>query len=158
VDLDANINTDRFEEDVRGLVKRARLGWRAGTERLGASLYELAPRCPRELAKYHLQYANEELLVVLSGTPTLRTPSGKRRLEEGDVVVFPAGPRGAHQVFNETDDPVRYLMMSTMNSPDVMEYPDEGKVGMISRPPGSPGDEDELAAWFRLDDQVRYWD
>ncbi len=129
-----------------------------GTEKLGISLYELAPGAPRELSTYHLQYANEELLIVLSGHPTLRTPDGERRLEEGEVTVFPVGPRGAHQLFNETDEPVRYLVLSTMNAPDVMAYPDEGRVGMISRPPGSRGDEEELAAWFRLDDQVDYWD
>jgi len=156
--LDANIQTNEFEEDFRGLAKRARLGWRAGTERIGASLYELAPRCPRDVSKYHLQHANEELVVVLSGTPTLRTPSGERQLAQGEVVAFPAGRRGAHQIFNESDQPTRYLMLSTMSAPDVMEYPDEGRVGLISRPPGSKGDEEELAAWFRLDDQVGYWD
>jgi uncharacterized cupin superfamily protein len=155
--MDANIFTSEFDDDFRGLAKRARLGWRAGTERLGVSLYELASGAPRELSKYHLQYANEELLIVLSGRPTLRTPDGERRLEEGEIAVFPIGARGAHQVFNETDEPVRYLMLSTMNAPDVMAYPDEGRVGLISRPPGSRGDEEELAAWFRLDDQVDYW-
>jgi hypothetical protein len=49
---------------------------------------------------------------------------------------------------------VRYLMLSTMNAPDVVAYPDSGKVGGINRQPGSAGDEDELAAWFRLEDQV----
>jgi hypothetical protein len=39
-------------------------------------------------------------------------------------------------------------MLSTMNAPDVVAYPDSGKVGVINRPPGSAGDEDELAAWF----------
>ena len=49
-------------------------------------------------------------------------------------------------------------MLSEMNAPDVMVYPDSAKVGVISRPPGSPGDEDELAAWFRVSDQVDYWE
>ncbi len=156
--MHANIFTSDFDEDFRGLVKRARLGWRAGTEQLGISLYELAPGAPREFSKYHLQYANEELLIVLSGRPTLRTPDGERRLEKGEIAPFPVGRRGAHQLFNETDEPVRYLMLSTMNAPDVMAYPDEGRVGLISRPRGSRGDEEELAAWFRLDDQVDYWE
>ena len=47
---------------------------------------------------------------------------------------------------------------STMNAPGVVAYPDSGKVGVINRPPGSAGDEDELAAWFRLEDQVDSWD
>jgi uncharacterized cupin superfamily protein len=107
--------------------------------------------------KYHLQHANEELLIVLTGAPTVRTPDGERQLQSGRRGRIP-GRRGAHQIFNEAEGPVRYLMLSTMKAPDVMEYPDEGKVGIISRPPGSPGDEDELAAWFRLEDQVGHGD
>jgi uncharacterized cupin superfamily protein len=98
------------------------------------------------------------MLVVLSGSPHLRTPDGSRQVEAGEVVTFPRGGRGAHKVENRTDDVVRYLMLSEMNAPDVMVYPDSGKVGVISRPPGSRGDEDELAAWFQLSEQVDYWE
>jgi uncharacterized cupin superfamily protein len=112
----------------------------------------------RELSGYHLHYGNEELLIVLAGRPTLRTPERERVLDEGDIAAFPAGRSGAHCVYNDTKEPVRYLMLSTMNAPDVVGYPDAGKVGVINRPPGSAGDEDELAAWFRLDDRVGSWD
>jgi uncharacterized cupin superfamily protein len=63
-------------------------------------------------------------MVVLRGRPTLRTPEGSRPLEEGEVVHFPAGPDGAHGVSNETDEPARFLMASTLQSPEVVEYPD----------------------------------
>jgi uncharacterized cupin superfamily protein len=64
------------------------------------------------------------------------------------------GRSGAHCVYNDSKEPVHYLMLSTMNAPDVVAYPDSGKIDVINRPPGSAGDEDELAAWFRLADQV----
>jgi uncharacterized cupin superfamily protein len=73
--VQANIFTRRFDEDFRGLAKRARVGRHAGTEQIGLSVYELAPKCPRDVSKYHLQHANEELRIVLSGTPTVTTPS-----------------------------------------------------------------------------------
>jgi uncharacterized cupin superfamily protein len=152
----ANVFHPQFDEGEPGGPRRARLGWQAGTARLGVSLYELPPGERR--GAYHYQHANEELLVVLSGSPHLRTPDGSRQVEAGEVVAFPRGRRGAHKVENRTDDVVRYLMLSEMNAPDVMVYPDSGKVGVISRPPGSRGDEDELAAWFRLSDQVHYWE
>jgi uncharacterized cupin superfamily protein len=98
------------------------------------------------------------MVIVVSGRPSLRTPEGWRDLEPGDVVSFPRGPDGAHELANRTEQPARYLMLSTMNAPDIMVYPDSNKVGVISRPPGSAGDEDALAAWFRLDDQVDYWE
>ena len=43
-----------------------------------------------------------------------------------------------------------------MNAPEAIVYPDSGKVGVLSRPPGSAGDEQEFAAWFRLGDQVDF--
>src|SRR5581483_9945335 len=73
---------------------------------------------------YHFHHASEEILVVLEGEPTLRTPAGERRLERGQVVHFPAGPDGAHALRNESDGPVRYLMASTLASPEVAEYPE----------------------------------
>ena len=88
---------------------------------LGASLYELGPG---NFAIYHAHHGSEELLVVLRGRPTLRTPDGERVLDEGDVVHFPTGPEGAHGLRNDTDEQVRYVMAGTRVSPEVCEYPD----------------------------------
>jgi uncharacterized cupin superfamily protein len=88
---------------------------------LGASVYELGPG---NFVVYHFHHGMEELLVVLRGRPTLRTPDGERQLDEGETVHFPVGPDGAHGLQNDTDDPVRYLMASTRPSPEVVEYPD----------------------------------
>ena len=136
--------------------KRSRIGREAGAKRIGASLYELSSGA--RPWPYHYQYANEEMMIVLSGRPHLRTPEGWRQLEPGEVVAFPRGPAGGHQVENRGDDPARYLMLSEMNAPEAVVYPDSDKVGVLSRPPGSAGDEEELAAWFRLGDQVHYWE
>lgn len=68
----------------------------------------------------------------MRGEPTLRTPEGEQALKEGDVVCFPRGKDGAHQVSNRTDSPIRVLMLSTLIAPDVVEYLDTGKVGARS--------------------------
>jgi uncharacterized cupin superfamily protein len=96
--------------------------------RLGASVWELQPDGENW---YHLHHGSEEMIVVLRGTPTLRTPDGERSLAEGDVVVFPRGPRGAKGIRNESDSPARLLIVSTNADPDVTEYPDTGKVGLV---------------------------
>ena len=77
---------------------------------------------------YHAHHGSEELLIVLRGRPTLRTPDGERVLDEGDVVHFPAGPDGAHGIRNDTDETVRYVVAGTRVSPEVVEYPDLGQV------------------------------
>ena len=46
------------------------------------------------------------------------------------MVAFPVGERGAHQLANRTDEPVRLLMVSEMRSPEIAVYPDSGKVGV----------------------------
>ena len=135
--------------------KRRMVARRLGGTKLGASLYELAGG--ERLFPYHLHHGNEELLIVLEGTPTLRTPAGERELASGDVEVFPTGPDGAHQVANRSPDPVRLLMVSTMNSPEVVEYPDSEKVGALAWPPGGSR-EDAFVAFFRSDSNVGYFD
>src|SRR5262245_65823132 len=92
-------------------------------------MYELEPG--DRLWPYHTHHANEEWAIVLRGRPTLRTPEGERQLSEADVVAFPRGERGAHQISNTTDAPIRILMLSTLLSPDVVEYLDTGKIAAL---------------------------
>jgi uncharacterized cupin superfamily protein len=87
---------------------------------LGITLYELSHGGG---IAYHFHHSREELLVVLRGTLTLRTPAGVREVNEGEVVLFPAGPDGAHGITKEGDEPARYLMVSTLVPGDASEYP-----------------------------------
>jgi uncharacterized cupin superfamily protein len=106
-------------------------------DQIGASVYELGPG---NFVVYHFHHAQEELLVVLKGTPTLRTEDGKRTLAEGDVVHFPVGPAGAHAVTNETDSPARFLMVSSKQLPEVVEYPDLKKITAQARTASQTGE------------------
>jgi uncharacterized cupin superfamily protein len=101
-------------------------GKRLGADFLGGSLYELPPG--EKTWPYHYEQGCEELLVV-TGTPTLRSPDGEQALEPGDVAVFPEGTAGAHQVINKTE-PVRVGLFSSKSPLAVVHYPDGGKVGI----------------------------
>jgi uncharacterized cupin superfamily protein len=94
--------------------------------------------------------AREEWLLVLVGHPTLRTPEGEFRLDPGDVTCFPTGPDGAHKLTNATDGPVRLLMLSTMQNPDIAIYPDSDKVGAYFQ--------DGSHLIFRRSSAVEYYD
>ena len=125
-----NVNGDEWDrtEDRPGWrSKDAWVGGRIGAELIGGSMYEVEPG--DRLWPYHTHHANEEWVVVLRGRPTLRTPDGEHALQEGDVVAFPRGKAGAHQISNPTDEPIRVLMLSTLIKPDIVEYLDSGKVG-----------------------------
>lgn len=121
---------DRTEDRPGWRSKDAWVGARVGAELIGGSLYELEPG--DRLWPYHTHHANEEWLLVVRGQPTLRTPEGERQLDEGDVVCFPRGMAGAHQVRNGTDSPIRVLMLSTKIAPEIVQYLDTGKVGARS--------------------------
>jgi uncharacterized cupin superfamily protein len=149
-----NIDHPAFDEprDHPGFRSlRARLGRQAGTEKLGLSLFELPPG--EAAYPYHWHLAEEELVVVVEGRPSLRTPDGWQLLATGDVVAFPVGERGAHQIVNYSDSTVRFLAFSNQQ-PDISIYPDSGKIGAFERRAQGGG----LYRVFRDRDAVTYWD
>ena len=134
--------------------RRAKLGEQAGAEHLGLSVYEIEAGSAPFPLHYHLD--NEELLIVVAGEPSLRTPDGERQLTEGEVVSFPVGEAGAHQVVNRTDGPVRVLILSEKNAPEIVVRPESGKISAFGRPPGSSGD-GMHDVYFRRD-AVDFWE
>ena len=105
-----------------------RFGKQLGATSTGASVYELAPGeavCP-----YHYEYGEEEWVLALAGNPSVRHPDGTDVLEPWDIVCFPPGPEGAHQVRNDSDAPARVLMFSEIRTPAATVYPDSDKIAV----------------------------
>jgi uncharacterized cupin superfamily protein len=126
---------DELDDWSGGGAKSTRLVG-AGVQ-LGASVYELGPG---NTSAYHFHHGSEELLIVLRGRPTLRTPDGERQLAEGEVVHFPLGPDGAHGLRNDTDEPARFIVAGIRSSPEVAEYPDLGKITAQARTASQTGE------------------
>jgi uncharacterized cupin superfamily protein len=89
---------------------------------------------------YHFHHGTEELLIVLRGTATLRTPRGEEELPAGSVVHFSPGPEGAHTVMNRSGEPMRYVMIADHASPDVVEYPDKGEFAAVAKSESQRGE------------------
>jgi uncharacterized cupin superfamily protein len=139
------VETEADETDPPGFRSRmARFGPTLGASQLGGTVYDLPPG--QAVCPYHYEFPEEEWLLVLAGRPTLRDPDGEHALEEGDLVVFPVGPDGAHKVTNGTDEPVRILMLSNVAEAGFSVYPDSGKTNVWP-----------LKKIFRIDDAVDYW-
>jgi uncharacterized cupin superfamily protein len=134
-----NIWADDWDEtdDWSGGGAKSRRLVESGPE-LGASLYELGPGSS---VVYHFHHGSEELLIVLRGRPTLRSPEGERQLDEGGVVHFPVGPEGAHGLRNDTDELVRYVVAGIRVSPEVAEYPDHKKITAQARTNSQTGEQ-----------------
>jgi uncharacterized cupin superfamily protein len=105
-----------------------RPGPELGAKQTGTSVYELPPG--QAICPYHYEYGEEEWLLVLEGRPSARTPEGTEQLQPFDVVFFPMGPAGAHQVRNDTDETARVLMWSMIVVPTATAYPDSDKVAV----------------------------
>lgn len=154
--MDANIFTTAWDFEHEG-VSLVAVGGQAGAELLGATVYELEPGA--RWADLHIHYANEEMIVVLAGTPTLYTLEGSRELAPGEVAACLRGPRGAHRLENRSDETARVMIVSTMLMPEVVEYPERpggGGVFVMTEPPwtGAPYDETRgrILRVFRKDD------
>jgi uncharacterized cupin superfamily protein len=132
---------DRTSEREGYRWRRARVGNQLGAVRIGGSVYELD--AGERTFPYHFHHGMEEWVLVLDGTPVLRGADGERELRAGDVVCFPAGPEGAHQLRG----PGRVLVLSANRSPEAASYPDSGKIGVM--PAGKT---------FREADAVGYWE
>ena len=125
---------------------RDKIAARAGAARLGASVYRLPPG--ESVCPYHWEAAEEEMLIVLIGTPSVRTPEGWRELGPGDVVSFPVGEAGGHQVANFSDADADVLLISELEPVAVTGYPDSDKVGVFG----------PMRALFRRGDAVDYYE
>lgn len=108
---------------------------------------------PPGKSSYPLHYhsTNEEVFYIISGEGALQTPDGIRQVAAGDVIVCPAGKQGAHKLTNASETaPLVYLDVDTNRTPDIVYYPDSGKVGI--RAAGGVHEN------YRLDAGVDYYD
>ncbi|MFB6297015.1 MAG: cupin domain-containing protein [Salinirussus sp.] len=138
--------------------RRKQLGEAAGGRALGCSLHEIP--AGKRAWPFHYHTANEEALYVLSGIGRVRMGSDEtvHAVEAGDYLALPTGPEGSHRVSNTGEEPLRYLAVSTMRDPDVLVYPDSGKVGVhAGAPPGGDAEKRHVSAYFPEDAAVDYW-
>src|SRR5947208_13629587 len=142
----SNLNDPR--ETMADGVRAVRVAERAGAEHLGASVYELQPG---EEMVFHYHVQREELLIVLEGHVGLRSAAGWEELPEGEVVAFPRGERGAHGYRNNGEEPVRLLMISEMEGPNISVYPDTNQIGVFD---AGPRAERRFGAVFDVGDAV----
>ena len=139
------------EVDEKGRARNRWFGHPFGADVLGASLWEFAPGAPG--GAMHMHYGVEEMFFILSGNPTVRTPSGEEELSPGDVVYFPEGREGLHTFSNPSDEPVRMIGISSKRFPDVVAYPEAGYAWVATRHPERPvseGGDEGIIARFDL--------
>jgi uncharacterized cupin superfamily protein len=119
-------------------------------ENLNFDLRQLNPG--QYSAPYHFHRYAEELFCILSGSATLRTPEGLETVGQGDLIFFEKGAKGAHQLFNHTNEACIYLDIRTYLGYDVAEYPDSDKI--LIAPSFEIYRKGEKAAYFEGETEV----
>jgi uncharacterized cupin superfamily protein len=130
----------------------ARLAPGTAAQKLGASI-DTVP-AGKQSCPYHFHHAQEEMFIVLEGKGTLRVAGERLPIRAGDVIFIPPGPEYPHQIINTSDAPLKYLSVSTRESPEICEYPDSGKYLAMAM----QGPEKHFDAIQRKGESVDYWD
>lgn len=138
--------------------KLGRIGPLVGAEQLGCAL-TIVP-AGKKAFPFHNHHANEEMAFILSGTGEVRIGEARYPLRAGDVVAMNAGgAECAHQIINTGAGELRYLCLSTMRTPEAVEYPDSGKFAVTALiPPGGMPREARLRVIGRAENSLDYWD
>jgi uncharacterized cupin superfamily protein len=143
---------ERFE------AKFGRIGARVGAKQLGYNITAVPPG--KRAFPFHSHRVNEEMFFVLHGTGEVRIGNDIYPLRSGDVIACPAGGiETAHQIVNTGQEELRYLAVSTQRAPEVWEYPDSGKFGLIAEFPAPGGGQSSVFPYYaRGDHRADYWD
>lgn len=144
---------DDVEENGIYTSKRASIGRHIGAKKLGYNLTVLPPgkvQCP-----FHSHHGEEEMFLILEGEGELRFGTERYRIRKHDVIACPTGgPEVAHQIINTGTTPMRYLALSNLSDIDACEYPDSGKVSIVT----GTDDDSGLRKIFRAENTVDYYD
>jgi len=120
-------------------------------EHLNFDLRQLNPE--QYSAPYHFHRYAEELFMIVSGSATLRTPTGLDIVNTGDLMFFGIGETGAHQLFNHTTEPCVFLDIRTYIGYDVAEYPDSNKIFLA--PSRAIFKKDTIVNYFEGEENVK---
>lgn len=136
--------------------KVARIGMMMGASALGCNLIELAPG--KRAFPFHNHRTNEEMFIVLEGSGEIRIGDDTFPIKANDMISCPAGgAETAHQIINSGSAKMRYLAISTMQTTDIIEYPDSGKLRILQAPIPNVASYGHVDLWVRRDESADYW-
>lgn len=130
-----NINDLEIRETGNGAgfaASVASFGPQIGSKKMGVMLHVV--EAGKKAFPFHAHHQIEEMFVILEGEGTYRFGDKEYPVKAGDVCAAPTGgAENAHQLINTGEKQLKYLGISTMAETEVVEYPDSGKVSVISR-------------------------
>jgi uncharacterized cupin superfamily protein len=108
---------------------------------------------------FHNHHVNEEMFFVIEGNGEARIGVNTYPIRQGDIIACPpGGPETAHQIINTGSTELKYLAVSTKQAPEVAEYPDSGKFGVLAEYPGEDGKPRSFRFIGRTEQNLDYWE
>ncbi len=132
--------------------QRQRVSMAIGAKKLGYSFFTVPPG--KAAFPFHLHHTNEEMIYILEGEAILRLGNQETPVSSGTFVACPPGAEHPHQLINGSENNLRYLVVSTMEYPDISEYPDSNKIGAYVTSAAEGG----FRALYRKDGNVSYFE
>jgi len=144
--------TERYDARI------AQVATRLGAQKLGYNITAVPPG--KRAFPAHNHRVNEEMFLVLEGSGEVRIGESRHPIRKGDVIACPPGGKEtAHQIINTGSEELRYLAVSTKLSPEIAEYPDTGKFGVLAEfPPGPDGAKQGFRFVGRPGQGAEYWE
>jgi uncharacterized cupin superfamily protein len=144
---------ERFEARVGDIAAKI------GAQKLGYNVTVVPPG--KRAYPAHSHRVNEEMFYIIEGQGELRVGNERYPVRAGDIIACPpGGPETAHQIVNTSRADIRYLSVSTMLLPEIVDYPDSNKFGVrYALPPDEKGQPRSFRFLGRLEDGIKdYWD
>ena len=134
------------------------IGPRVGAQKLGYNITAVPPG--KRAFPFHNHRVNEEMFFILEGDGMARIGEETFPIRAGDIIACPPGGReNAHQIINTGQTELKYLAVSTKQTPEIAEYPDSGKFGILAEyPPAEDGKPKVFRFVSRESLNVDYWD
>jgi uncharacterized cupin superfamily protein len=137
--------------------RMAPVAQQVGARKLGYNVTAVPPG--KRAFPFHNHRVNEEMFFVLEGRGEVRIGKEVHAIRAGDVIACPpGGPETAHQIVNTGEVELRYLAVSTKISPEIAEYPDTGKFGVLAQFEDDAGAKQMFRFVGRPDRGVDYWE
>jgi uncharacterized cupin superfamily protein len=134
------------------------VGQQLGAQKLGYNITAVPPG--KRAFPFHNHHVNEEMFFILEGSGEIRIGDSRYPIRTGDIIACPPGDKQtAHQIINNGSVEIKYLAVSSKLSPEIVDYPDSGKFGVLAELQSSADGKPQIFRFIgRENEQLSYWD
>jgi len=133
------------------------IGTHIGAQKLGYNITAVPPG--KSAFPLHNHHINEEMFFILQGSGEVQIGEEIYPIRTGDFVACPPGGKErAHKMINTGTEELRYLAVSTKITPEIVDYPNSRKFGILAEFPTAAGNTQRFVFLGRAGESLDYWE